>query len=72
MSAPDTDTEKQEKAHRGPLRLGIMLPILFAVTLLAVLIVAVFLGGEEPEGAEEQVDTATGEVEPASVVPSDD
>ena len=62
MSAPDTDTEKQEKAHRAPLRLGIMLPVLFALTLLAVLFVAMFLGGDDPEGAETQVDARTGDV----------
>ena len=62
MSAPDTDTEKQKEAHKAPLRFGIALPIIFALTLLVVLFVVVFLRGGDPEGAEERVDGRTGDV----------
>ena len=68
MSAPDTDTEKQAKAHRGPLRLGIMLPVLFALVLLLVLFVTVFLRGDNPEGADQQIDARTGDVVEGGVV----
>lgn len=62
MSAPDTNTEKQEKAHRFPLRMGIALPVLFALVLLLVFFVTQFLGGSDPEGADARVDSRTDEV----------
>lgn len=61
MSAPDTNTEKQAKAHGGALRAGIVLPLLWGVGLLLVFVVVMFLRGSEPEGAEEQVDSRTGD-----------
>ena len=62
MSAPDTNTEKQAEAHKAPIRFGIILPIVFAVGLLAVLIVVMFLRGNDPETATDQVDSRTGDV----------
>lgn len=61
MSAPKTDLEKQEARHKGPLT-GMRLVVLFALILLAGLTIFVALSGEEPEGAERQIDSRTGEV----------
>lgn len=63
MSAPDTNTEKQKEAHKGPLRMGIAFPLLWGVGLLAIFLVVMFLRGGDPEGAEERVDTRTGDAE---------
>ena len=62
MSAPDTNTEKQKDAHKAPLRLGIVLPIVFALGLAVVVFVAMFLRGDDPEGADAVVDGRSGEV----------
>ena len=62
MSAPDTNTEKQTERHKAPLYGGIMLPILFAGTLLVGLVVFIFFWGNDPEGAEQVIDGRTGEV----------
>ena len=64
MSAPHTDTEKQEKRHRVPL-IGLGAVIAWAVLLLVLLIGWVTYQGSEPEGAEVQLETGTGQVEPA-------
>lgn len=67
MSAPDTNTEKQEKKHKGQLG-GIAFSVFWGVLLLIGLIVFVILSGDEPVGADERVDGRTGEV---VVVPED-
>ena len=56
MSAPDTNTEKQAEKHKAPLRLGIMLPIIAVLILFLVFAVTMFVGGDDPEGADVQVD----------------
>ena len=56
MSAPDTNTEKQAKAHKAPLRMGIALPIIAVLVLFLVFIATQFLSGDDPEGADVQVD----------------
>ena len=61
MSAPDTNTEKQAEKHKAPLRMGIMLPIIAVVILFLVFAVTQFVGGDDPEGADVQVD-GSGEV----------
>lgn len=63
MSAPDTNTEKQEKAHRAPLRIGILLPLAFVGIIAVIAFLAVTLGGDAPEGADAVVDGRTGDVE---------
>ena len=62
MSAPRTNIEKQERRHRGPL-IGIAIVVVFA--LLTLLARAMFVSEEAgvPEGADEQVNTLTGEVD---------
>lgn len=60
MSAPDTNTEKQEKAHKAPLRIGILLPLAFVAIIAVVTFFAVTLGGQAPEGAETQVEPGVG------------
>ena len=64
MSAPKTDLDKQEKRHRGPLR-GMAVVVAFALVLLVVLITWISANGNEPEGAETQIDGRTGAEEPA-------
>ena len=61
MSAPDTNTEKQKERHKAPLRFGIALPIIAVVALFVVFAVAMFLRGDDPVGADTQVD-GSGEV----------
>lgn len=72
MSAPDTNTEKQKEAHKGPLSMGIAFPLMWGVGLLLIFIVVMFLRGGDPEGAEEQIDGRTGDVEPAGVAVESD
>lgn len=63
MSAPDTNTEKQEKAHKAPLRIGILLPLAFVATIAVITFLVIMLRGQSPEGADARVDSRTGEVE---------
>lgn len=65
MSAPDTNVEKQEKRHKVPL-VGMVGGVVFALLLLAGLFFFVIGSGDEPEGADVQIDGRTGEVEPAT------
>lgn len=62
MSAPDTNTEKQAEKHKAPLRMGIMFPILWGVGLLVVFVLFMVFSGDSPEGADEAVDSRTGDV----------
>ncbi|MFZ3584588.1 hypothetical protein ACOI1H_20860 [Loktanella sp. DJP18] len=66
MSAPKTDVEKQEKQHRGPLR-GMAGVVGFALFLLVILVIWISFNGNEPEGAETQIDGRTGIEEPAAI-----
>ena len=61
MSAPKTDLEKQEERHKGPL-IGMGAAVTWSVVLLIALLSYVFFMGDEPEGAEQQVDGRTGEI----------
>ncbi len=65
MSAPNTDVEKQEKRHKGPL-IGMGAAVAWGVGLLIAVMVYVFVIGGDPEGAETQVDGRTGDAEPAA------
>lgn len=47
MSAPDTDVKKQEKQHKTPLA-GMIWAVVFAVVLLAGLILWLSFSGNEP------------------------
>ena len=66
MSAPHTNVEKEAKRHRPPL-LGMAGVVIFALVLLALLMVWVFATGDEPEGADRQLELGgSGEIEPAA------
>lgn len=67
MSAPNTDVEKQEKKHSTPL-IGMAAVVLFALLLLGGLMMWTSGNGNDPEGAETQVDGRTGVEEPAENV----
>ena len=62
MSAPDTNTEKQAEKHKASLG-GMAVAVGAGVVLLILLIAFVILGGDDPEGADAQVDGRTGDVE---------
>ena len=64
MSAPDTDLEKQEKRHKGPL-VGMGLAVIAALLLLFVFVSYLVSEGGEPQGAETQIDGRTGIEAPA-------
>ncbi|MGP6085720.1 hypothetical protein [Antarctobacter jejuensis] len=61
MSAPDTNIDKQQSRHRPSLT-GIGLSVGFAATLLVVFLGWVFAQGQDPDGAERQIDGRTGAV----------
>ena len=60
MSAPKTDLDKQKKRHRGAMT-GIITVVVFALILLAILMVFISANGNDPEGADTQIDARTGE-----------
>jgi hypothetical protein len=60
MSPPDTNIEKQKRRHWAPLW-GIGLALVFALGLFVWWITYVVDEGNEPEGADVQIDGATGE-----------
>ncbi|MBM9595362.1 hypothetical protein [Roseitranquillus sediminis] len=62
MSAPKTNVEKQKEQHKAPL-LGMRAVVMWSVGLLILLLLYVFFTGNEPEGADVQVDGRTGAVE---------
>lgn len=61
MSAPNTDLEKQEKQHKGPLG-GMAIGLIFAGLLLVGLIVWTVARGNDPDTAARQVEDTTGTV----------
>ena len=69
MSAPDTNVKKQEKEHKGPL-MGMGAAIIWAVVLLAALMAWIVFNGNDPEGAETQIDGRTGQVEAPDGTPT--
>ncbi|MGZ9811717.1 hypothetical protein ACXN5S_14740 [Pseudoroseicyclus sp. H15] len=64
MSASETNTEKAAKKHSVPL-IGMAVVAIFGVVLIAIFTFIAVSRGESPEGAEMQVDSLSGEVEPA-------
>jgi len=60
MSAPDTNVEKQKKAHK-PALLGIKGAIVIAVVMLLGLIMWLAAKGQEPVTPETRIDARTGE-----------
>ena len=64
MSAPQTNVEKQSKRHR-PALVGIGAAAAFGVAILVALMVWAFATGDEPEGAELQVEPGVGVEEAA-------
>ncbi len=54
MSAPDTNLEKQEKRHKGPL-IGMGLGVVFAIVVIAFLVGWI---GDNPRDGALQVDPA--------------
>ena len=65
MSAPNTDLEKQEKNHRGPMR-GMAVVVGFALLLLVGLMIWTSSNRTPVEGADTQIDGRTGEEVPAA------
>lgn len=59
MSAPNTNIEKQARRHRGALW-GIALAVLTAVILFVGYMTVIVDRGNEPEGADVQIDGRTG------------
>ncbi len=64
MSAPNTDIERQQKNHWGPLS-GISLGLITVAVLFVVFLVYVFASGDDVGDADETVDGRTGTVEDA-------
>jgi hypothetical protein len=64
MSAPNTDLDKQEKKHRGPMR-GMAGVVAFALLLLVGLMIWTTSNSTSPEGADTQIDGRTGAEVPA-------
>lgn len=62
MSAPDTNIDKQKKRHK-PSLFGIGGAAVFGVVLLIAFITWTTMQGQEPQGADVQVDGRTGELE---------
>ena len=60
MSAPKTNLDKQQKRHRGAMT-GIITVVVFALILLAGLLIYTSAEGNDPEGADSQIDARTGE-----------
>ena len=65
MSAPETKLREQEKHHRAPL-LGLRAVVLYALILLALVAIVVFVRGNDP-GDEEGADA----VAPAAAAEDD-
>lgn len=59
MSAPDTNIEKQQRRHAGPLT-GMTVAVVFAGLLLVGLIGWTVYNAGVPEGSETQIDGRTG------------
>ena len=59
MSAPNTNVEKQTKRHKTPL-LGMGGAVIFATILFVGLLFWISANGNEPEGAETQVEVVPG------------
>lgn len=59
MSAPNTNIEKQEERHK-PALIGMGAAVLWSVVLLVLLVGWVVYQGNDPEGAETQIDGRTG------------
>ena len=64
MSAPQTNVETQAKRHR-PALFGISSVLVYSTILLAAFLIFVTVRGGEPEGAETQIDSRTGDEVPA-------
>lgn len=63
MSAPDTNVERQAKRHRAPIW-GILIALVFGIFVGALLSTGTaFFRGQDPDGANVQIDGRTGEVE---------
>ncbi|WP_341211865.1 DUF2273 domain-containing protein [uncultured Limimaricola sp.] len=62
MSAPNTDVEKQEKQHKGPL-VGMAIVAIFGVLLILFLVFIGFGQGNEPEAEATVEAVGSGEVE---------
>ena len=62
MSAPDTHIETQKAKHKGPL-IGMGLGLVFALGLLAALVIYIVDDAGVPEGAAVQIDGRTGAAE---------
>ncbi|SEM52552.1 hypothetical protein SAMN04488003_101420 [Loktanella fryxellensis] len=74
MSAPQTNLDKQEKQHRGPLR-GMALVVVFALLLLGGFMLWTSSSSDGIEGADTQTDARTGqsvEAETGEAVPATD
>lgn len=61
MSAPRTNIERQKSHHKAPL-MGMGGVVALALLLLAVFLGWLALNGNDPQGAEVQLDSRTGEL----------
>ena len=69
MSAPDTNVEKQSRRHKGPI-IGIALAVAFGGLMALLMTGTSIFRGEEPEGANVQIDGRTGAEEPVESAPA--
>lgn len=64
MSAPETHTDKEVKAHRPVIKI-LLGGMAFAAVLLVALVLWLASQGQEPRDVETQIDSRTGERVPA-------
>lgn len=65
MSAPNTDLDRQERNHKGPLT-GIRIALLAVGALFIAFFIWNFAANDGIEGPEQVIDGRTGEVEPVA------
>ena len=62
MSAPTTNVERQAASHRAPIW-GILAALVFGGLMGAAITFTAFVRGDDPSGAEVQIDGRTGAAE---------
>ncbi|NDV00143.1 hypothetical protein [Pseudoroseicyclus tamaricis] len=64
MSASETNTEESAKRHKGPL-IGIGIAVAIGAIMGIAMAVTAVMRGDDPEGADQQMNSLSGELEPA-------